>query len=284
MAKVIAIHGILNQFEGAESLKAEWLPRLRDGLTAAKRDPALLHPDDLAVVFYGGVFRPEGTKGSSEPPEQQEYDPAVIELLTGWCEAAADQDPSIARPSEEGPSKGFRTPRSVQWLLEQLSKSKAFSALGGVNFITRMIEQVWAYFTVPGIREYALDAVKHRVDGQTRVLIGHSLGSVIAYEALCDNPHWNIHTFVSCGSPLGIHNVVFERLKPGPVGGIGVWPNVRQWTNIADKGDIVALQKDLAKRFGERVRDVRVNNGWDPHSFVRYLNTREMGEAVAGGL
>jgi len=97
-------------------------------------------------------------------------------------------------------------------------------------------------------------------------VIGHSLGSVVAYEALCQKPA-NVVTFVTIGSPLGIQNLIFHKLTPRPSPeGIGAWPGkVKHWTNIADKGDIVALEKNLAPFFGPTVRDVMVYNGSDAH-------------------
>ncbi|MFK0049386.1 hypothetical protein ACIQU4_35885 [Streptomyces sp. NPDC090741] len=47
-----------------------------------------------------------------------------------------------------------------------------------------------------------------------------------------------------------------------PSRGRGRWPApVRQWINVADRGDLVALAKELGPRFGERVRDLSVHNG-----------------------
>jgi hypothetical protein len=79
-------------------------------------------------------------------------------------------------------------------------------------------------------------------------------------------------THVSLGSPLGIRNLVFDVLTPAPKNGLGAWPNVRRWVNIADNGDIVALEKDLSQHFGG-VEDVRIYNGWSSHDGRRYLTT-----------
>jgi hypothetical protein len=91
--------------------------------------------------------------------------------------------------------------------------------------------------------------------------------------------------FVTLGSPLGIRNLIFEALDPAPQNGTGVWPpGIKQWVNIADSGDVVALVKDLASRFGPPVTDRLVDNGAKAHDATRYLTTRELGDAVAIGL
>ena len=81
-------------------------------------------------------------------------------------------------------------------------------------------------------------------------MIGHSLGSVVAYEYLCRDRPASVELLVTLGSPLGIPNVVFDKLTPAPVGGAGAWPGrVAAWVNVADPDDIVALRKDLAPLF-----------------------------------
>jgi hypothetical protein len=90
-------------------------------------------------------------------------------------------------------------------------------------------------------------AIQRRPDSRAKVVIGHSLGSVVAYEALCQQPA-GVVSFITLGSPLGIRNVIFEKLTPRPSeGALGHWPgNVRYWTNIADSSDVVALEKRLS--------------------------------------
>ena len=60
----------------------------------------------------------------------------------------------------------------------------------------------------------------------------------------------SVELLVTLGSPLGIPNVVFDRLTPAPAGGQGAWPGPSaSWVNVADPDDIVALHKQLAGLF-----------------------------------
>jgi hypothetical protein len=78
---------------------------------------------------------------------------------------------------------------------------------------------------------------------------------------------------------------VFDRLDPRPADGVGAWPGgVRQWTNIADPGDVLAFPGRLADRFGARVRDRPITNGARMHDLVRYLTAHTTGLAIAEGL
>jgi hypothetical protein len=284
MSTIIGVHGISNEFEGPASLAANWLLRIQDGMLLAGR-PA---PDasQFACAFFGDLFRPSGKKSLGGPrlTSKDITSDDEIELLRRWCAEARRQGEPLLSPYDDGLDMKGRTPRSAQWCLQQLSKCKFFMLAGGESFILWLLQQVRGYLHNEDIRQAAIARLSSLVNHNTKVIVGHSLGSVVAYEALCAHPEWHVTTLVTLGSPLGIRNVVFDRLRPEPRDGYGTWPNVHHWINIADEGDIVALQKDLQTCFGNRVRDVRVHNGFESHSVLRYLNARETGEAIATGL
>jgi pimeloyl-ACP methyl ester carboxylesterase len=124
------------------------------------------------------------------------------------------------------------------------------------------------------------------IGSETRVVVAHSLGSVVAYEALCTVPGHSVRALVTLGSPLGVRNLVFDRLDPAPLGGHGQWPGSEGlvWTNVADSADVVALEKDLRGRFGDRVCNALVHNGARAHDATSYLTDKLTGAAVARGL
>jgi pimeloyl-ACP methyl ester carboxylesterase len=126
--------------------------------------------------------------------------------------------------------------------------------------------------------------VERAVGPNTAVLIGHSLGSVVAYEAACAHPAWDL-ALVTLGCPLGIRNLVFDRLHPSPEHRRGQFPaGAATWTNIADSGDVVALVKRLAPLFAGQVQDLLVDNGSKAHDISAYLTAAETGRAVTEGL
>jgi pimeloyl-ACP methyl ester carboxylesterase len=178
-----------------------------------------------------------------------------------------------------------RTPRLVQRALDALSGSKFFVGLAERALIADL-KQVHAYLADQQVRVEVLSRVTQAVKSDTGVLIGHSLGSVVAYEALCAHPEWPIHTLITLGSPLGIRNLIFgARLHPPPERGIGSWPgSVQRWCNIADGGDVVALEKRLECRFGDRVEDILIYNGASAHDVSRYLTAKETGRVLATAL
>jgi pimeloyl-ACP methyl ester carboxylesterase len=129
-----------------------------------------------------------------------------------------------------------------------------------------------------------LQRVDEALSSDTEVLIGHSLGSVIAYEYLCEFHPESVKMLVTLGSPLGIQNLIFHRLTPPPVEGKGQWPGAVTWVNVADLNDKVALCKELADLYpgpqSNVVDDRLVDNGNKPHDIVRYLNSAQTGSAL----
>jgi len=96
------------------------------------------------------------------------------------------------------------------------------------------LKQVIRYFRDDSLRGAANARIAAGVTGDTRVIVAHSLGSVVAYESLCANPQGPVTTFVTLGSPLWIPNFIFNKLRPAPGKEKGQWPaGLRRWTNIA---------------------------------------------------
>lgn len=262
MSRVLLVHGVAQQYRGPETLKADCAPALCDGVSLAN---GYLTSDEVSVAFYGDLFRPLG-RGSGMPDYDasdvnDEFERELLALL--WAEVA-----------EEGQSR-VRTPSWIQRALYAVNRISFFSGLSE-RVLIGSLKQVRSYFTDPYVRNRVRQRVLGAVTPETRVLVGHSLGSVVAYEVLCAEPDLPVTTFVTLGSPLGIPNLIFDRLEPEP----GRWPNVSAWTNIADRGDVVALAKELRPLFGDQVRDVFIHNGARAHDVRPYLTARETGIAI----
>lgn len=280
MAKIVGVHGIGHQFAGEHTLLAQWLPALKDGL--ARAGSQLASDADFACAFYGDLFRPGGMSSMDPPYEANDVDDdfqrALLEL---WWQEAARVDSTVRGPGER---TMLSTPSIVQRALDALSQSKFFADLAERALIYDL-KQVRRYLRELEIRRAARSRIERAIKPDTRVIIGHSLGSVVAYESLCAHPEWPVTVFVTIGSPLAIRNLIFDALDPTPQDGVGVWPaGIKQWINIADSGDVVALVKELGTLFGPGVTDHRVHNGAKAHDATRYLTTRELGNAVSSGL
>ena len=58
MAKVVAVHGIGQQFKGGAIIAREWLPAIQSSLHLAGGDIAA---EELTCPFYGHLFHPPGS-------------------------------------------------------------------------------------------------------------------------------------------------------------------------------------------------------------------------------
>ncbi|MFG2802008.1 alpha/beta hydrolase family protein [Streptomyces pseudovenezuelae] len=289
MAAIVIVHGIGKQYLGPHTVHASVSPALRDGVRLAG-GPAL-DDEDIATAFYGHLFRPPGggrvTKGEPLPDPRDPPDPYERDLLLVWWTEAARLEPErVPAPPDARPGKA-PTPFTVQRALYALTRSR-FLARAGDRFLLGVLRQVRRYLTEPDLRARIQEAVAAAVGPDTRVLVGHSLGSVIAYETLAAQPATPVPSLVTIGSPLGIPHLVFDRLTPPPAQGRGQWPaGVDHWTNLCDRRDVVALTKRLGPLFdaGERrIRDVLVDNGWQAHALEHHLTAAETGAAVTAGL
>jgi len=291
--KIVGIHGIAHTHLTAPQIENEWLPALQGGLEEAGF-PRIAR-EDFTVAAYGALFRPAGMRAGNLPKltvEDVDNEWEETLLIEWWKEAArlselnrhqpdpVGEDLTIQGPDFEG--RG-RTPAIVQRGLRQLVKSKFFNGLGGERAMLFALKQVRQYLYDSEMKQEIQARVVQKVTEDTKILIGHSLGSIIAYECLCAHPEWEVDTLITLGSPLGVSPWVFDVLTPKPEAGKGVYPHIKQWFNIADQGDIVALEKEIAPRFGAVV-DRSVHNGWESHSARRYLNAKETGAAIASSL
>lgn len=90
------------------------------------------------------------------------------------------------------------------------------------------------------------------------LIIGHSLGSVIAYDTLWeltyqDELHGKVD-LLTIGSPLGMH-YVRRRLLGMKENGSRTYPKlIRRWINLSSEGDIIALERNFHHVFGEMIK------------------------------
>ncbi|MGP4008360.1 antibiotic ABC transporter ATP-binding protein [Streptomyces sp. 4N124] len=286
MTRVVVVHGIGHQWSGAELMGRDAVPALRDGVRLGSG--LRLDEDDVACAFYGDVFFEEGTRSWDVPPwDEYDVDEGFeAELLRAWWEAGTERDPGVTPPDEAGtrafPGTAALLSDRARAALDALSGSRFFGTYSD-RMMVFALKQVRRYMNEPPVWQTARARVAEEIGPDTRVLVAHSLGSVVAYEALCDHPEWPVTDFVTVGSPLGL-SLIFNRLSPLPEDGKGTWPGgIRRWTNLTDPGDLVAVVNQLAPRFSGVV-DESLDNGTAPHSLLRYLTAKKTGRAIAEGL
>ena len=85
------------------------------------------------------------------------------------------------------------------------------------------------------------------------LLIGHSLGSVIAYDTLWELSHLEGVTgkvdFLTLGSPMGMHYIQRRLLGMSGQGKRSYPELIRHWINFSAEGDVAALNQDFSESF-----------------------------------
>ncbi|MEU7602301.1 hypothetical protein [Streptomyces sp. NPDC041003] len=263
MTRVLGIHGVRNYKAadttphlGSARLRADWLAAI--GPAA----PGL----DLETAYYADLLRSE--RQSAEPADEE------LALVEQWARVWGI-DPSGA----QGRATGW-----LRWICGQVAERTKQHPAVVEKSVKRFFPEVARYFAAGRgpVRERVKSAmVRHRPD----VVVAHSLGSVVAYEALHDLAGaLDVRLLLTLGSPLALPNAVFHRLDPGPLEGRGARPpGVRQWVDIADVGDFVAVPKGELARVFEGVEgrpEISIAPLW-PHSVLAYLKHPAVAEVIA---
>ena len=138
--------------------------------------------------------------------------------------------------------------------------------------------------------------------GERVLLIGHSMGSVIAYDVLWELWHTEgrrerLDTFLTLGSPLGMRFSQKRLLGAGARGAKKYPGNIRRWINLVAQGDLAALDTTVADDFApmrdlgliEKITDMdesifnffRNADGLNVHRSYGYLVNPRVGEVIA---
>ena len=246
MARIVAVHGAFNELWGPNEIHAKWLPAICDGLWRAGEH---ITADDLRICFYGDLFR---------------HDP----------ETETPDDVARSRAGAHDLITAFGGEQSVEAVARFVAGADADRTLDLIAILTSRAD----------IDEAIEARLIATVKPETRVVIAHSLGSVIAYRALLNHPEWNIDTFITIGSPLG--GSMSMSMLPPAIDGVHPFPgSISRWVNVVAIDDRVA--SSLLGKFGgpdAAIEERQIDNGHRGHDPVTYLNSRATGEAVARAL
>jgi len=306
VADIVLVHGIAQEQRSPASLEAEWLPSLAGGLENAGhttladrlRREADPHPNAITIrmAFYGKKFLTPDHQGLSparlSSAEQVIAEEVALDLLRNAIHSphpkdAGEANRAVTALSRDDPQG--RLHRTAGRATAALDRIPWFTrgGLAGLALANRTIAQVTRYLADPAIRAYAMRQVSQHIDSNTRAVIGHSLGSVVAYETLQTRPATPpLPLLITLGSPLGL-SAINRRLQKPPA-----YPaSLRRWVNIAAPDDIVAARPDLISAFDHGRPDHasfdltwKVDNGSEPHRADFYLTKCSCGQALADTL
>jgi hypothetical protein len=278
VASIVGVHGIGQQQYGRHQLLPVWRQAALDGLERALGRPQE-PPLSLDIAFYGDLFLPsarnDGSKGitgsdladAMTVEELDEFESAVTEAL----------GPGVLANPEVNPSaKGFtQAPGPLRGLIRTIDRTLG---VGAGTLLWGVFRQVNLYLRDPEVKRQVDGRVKAAIKDDTKIILGHSLGSVVAFEYACGKPGKNV-SLITLGSPLGF-KFTRKLLPSGTIPPLSeTAPSAPSWVNVRDPRDPVACAGDLRK-WWPQCADEQVHNGSDAHSVTRYLGKAETGAAI----
>lgn len=273
---IVAVHGIANHLSGrspdqaAAELATQWRPRLQQGFTAAGLD------DDRLPALHVGYYahHTHAPERQAVVPELGSLDEREQSVVLAW--ALALGSPTLAE------RQGLAT-APMRQVLSWVSRRRGVPVETVIRLAVRLAGEVRRYLHDPQVRAAARSAVAESIRrARPQVVLAHSLGSVVAYEALHAHPELTVDCFVTLGSPLGLPGGIFDHLIPAPIADRGARPpGARYWVNLADTGDLVAVPHRLGDRFPvDQHADTSIGR-IDFHTFGAYLSSPLTAAAIA---
>jgi hypothetical protein len=267
-ANVVGVHGIGQQQSGRLQLLDAWRPALGDGVERAvgRNGPAV----ELDLAYYADLY-------ASIAPVKGVAEVAVDDDMVAFFEEI-EEEVVDEEPPPELKKGGVPAPvgRLAGWI------DHKFGVGAHLLFFGDLV-QVRRYQREDELAAEARSRVREAIASDARLVIGHSLGSVVAYEYLCVEPDQNVETFVTLGSPLSLRSVQDGLRTKGAGGLLAHPPGVKRWVNVRDVNDPVTCGGALAPTWSI-VTDEEVDNGNEAHAAVRYLSKRETGAAIVAAL
>ena len=177
-----------------------------------------------------------------------------------WIDALINQH----GPSEQDIQEATATHRKLDLLLYNIIDYFPFLLKLLPGELRSTAKEIERYFQNKNniacqIREQLKQELRPVLKNSNQVLlIGHSMGSIIAYDTLWELSHLEKLPgkvdLLTLGSPLGL-NYVQHRLKGNKYSGKKKYPtNIKSWVNISAVGDVTAVDRIFADDFDEMIK------------------------------
>lgn len=296
--QLVLVHGRAQEHKDGAALKVEWLDALQEGL--AKSGLSLpIDERDVRFPFYGDTLYQmvEGktsdeaaqviVRGQSADADEQRFVRAVMEEIRKRNGITDDQLAEVS--GQEVVDKG---PLNWEWLQSILRAVDRFVPHGSGTSIALFTHDVYHYLKNTNIRDKIEAGVGEALTpGTESVVVGHSLGSVVAYRMLRAQGHlrgWNVPLFVTVGAPLAVEEI---RKSLRNTATIRCPQCVARWHNAMDDRDVVALYPLTPDQFPldpdepmiENRTDVR-NRTDNRHGIAGYLDDRDLAKLIHDAL
>lgn len=281
---LLLIHGIAQGGKSREDLERSWLGALDKGL----KKSGLEMPANVNVLFpyYADVLdklvaefdMPTGdrvvAKGGAMDTDYAQFRAQMAEDMRKQAKIPVEE---VKREvgSEVAAEKG---PQNWKWVLATLRVLDQHLPDAGNWTIETFLRDVFLYTRRQAVQTAIDKIVTDTMIDSPTVIVGHSLGSVVAYNVAVNRKPSVTTLLLTVGSPLGLP-AVRSNLVPlkNPSGNKG-------WTNAYDPRDVVALYPLNKKHFGVTpaiTSHGKVDNWTDNrHGIVGYLDDKLVAKTI----
>jgi hypothetical protein len=283
--KLLFVHGRSQGGKDPVKLQSEWLSALTAGLE--KANLSLPPSVQIDFPFYGDRLDQlaQAFDLPADPAVLPKGSPAFDEFAAFKADVAAEMQrkAGISDEQVQAECRTDSTEKGVQnWAWVQAVIRLLDRQLTGISQTTIevFLRDVFLYTHRDVVRNAINQIVSQKMSADTAVVIGHSLGSIVAYNLLRAASK-RVPLFVTVGSPLAIRAV---RNTLGPITN----PAGSGWYNAYDKRDIVALYPLDQNNFS--VDPAITNNGNvdnrtdNRHGIIGYLDDVVVAKTIYSGL
>jgi hypothetical protein len=297
--RVVITHGRDQAFQIPGTMQRDWADALRFGLERVK----FPKPEgvDVDFAFYGDIWRVDhpgrtpatGEDGDADRGFGTTSEAAVVRSAAGppsdlVRDVAAELSPEAApsRGADDEAERGWDdVARIVNLLDERLGAGKAVLAW--------FLKDLDEYFSTATIRDEVKERLTKKLGDvdEDVILLGHSMGSIVAYDLMADGVAANlpIRALLTFGSPLGMASIRdrVEALHHGTP-----YPTaLDRWVNVFNRKDFATVVRELKPIYGDadKLQDVEAQ-GKDPrivdpgsgHDPLVYLSSIGLATSLRG--
>ncbi|HRW86144.1 MAG TPA: hypothetical protein P5180_11985 [Bacteroidales bacterium] len=293
---IIGIHGLGNK-PPAALLEKWWILAMKEGL---KNGNYKRYMPFFELVYWSDIIHPQPLDPQIKDRDNKLF---IEEPYTEAPEDFPAEDYSIRKKIVDYLGRQMNR----IFLNEDLSLNYSFISDAIINRYFRDLEVYYSdcMMTANGKECSISEMIRERLASKLRahrndniMLIGHSMGSIIAFDVLSYIvPEIKIGTFITIGSPLGLP-VVISKIAAEHYRRAGLKKPVRtppgitgNWYNFSDILDKVAFNYRISEQFPENEHGVKpvdllvtnkyiYNGERNPHKSFGYLRTPEFSRVL----
>ena len=287
--KMIFVHGRAQEGKDPDELKELWIKTLNQGL--ALSGLSLDNDVDVRFPFYGDLLielvnqfdlpLSDDIKIRGEDSIDKDFLKFQAAVLDDLRKKSGISDDQVGEEYEDDVLE--RGPQNWRWV-RAIAKALDKNA-GGLTSaaMETFLRDVYIYNKSSAVSQQINEIILSEMDDEPAVIVGHSLGSVVAYNCMHQFPgSLSVPLYLTIGSPLAIRNI---RDQLSPIERPG---GVSQWLNAYDNKDIVSLYPLDTENFPVEppiINYSEVQNQTDNrHGIVGYLNNAFVSARIAAHL